>query len=259
MDPSASILSTQYNNKLISIGELGKIRGSGQFSTDYPLSSNYPLGKSLSLWNDDKKFPTEDFNLSSQMPVAQKVGRQWQYKPENSLQGSDPYVEFALKSTKQVPSAFLNTFFSRDNVKYLGNRIVQEVKKITGHDIKKQNEDAILIYMRANYNSAMEGFLPQPNEPHGAHANGGVNISLIDRITRVNQAVLQQCVKEILSSMKMYIQYTKDASSMPIPLERPTNASNKGGNVLSENIGLYSSHNDNRSIQSYNLKDNVIN
>ena len=44
MNKSASILSAQYNNVSTTPGQLGAIRGSGQFNTDYPLSSNWPKG-----------------------------------------------------------------------------------------------------------------------------------------------------------------------------------------------------------------------
>ena len=106
--------------------------------------------------------------------------------------------------------------------------------------------------MKYNYENSLRG-------PYSYSNSNCAEISMTERLSRLNQAVLQQCVKEIVSGIKMYIQYTKDASSMPIPLDRPTNVSSKGGRVLSENVGLYSSRNDNRSIQSYNLRNSVIN
>jgi hypothetical protein len=57
--------------------------------------------------------------------------------------------------------------------------------------------------------------------------------------------------------MNMYLQYYKDASSLPTPLSRPTNVSSKGGRVLQENIGLYSGNS--RAIASFNLRNSVIN
>jgi hypothetical protein len=258
MDQSPSILSAQYGNKLISPGELGKIRGSGKFSTKSPLSSNYQLN-SVSLWNPEIKFPNygKNWTTTEVAPVGTRVNDQWVFEEEKTSLKGDPYTQFALNSTHQAPNSLLNTFFSRPNVKYLGRRLVEEVKRITGHDIKEQSEDALLVIMREKYQYAQVGSLPQPSFPNMAHSQGAVNISLVDRITRLNQAVLQTCVKSVVSGVSMYKQYYKDASSVPVPLSRPTYMGNKGGKVLQENIGMHSGNS--KGIQSYNLRNNVIN
>jgi hypothetical protein len=253
MDNSASILSGQYNDKFLTAGKVSDLRGSGKFTTK-GMSSNYYTGDK-SLWKPHMDFPTQSkgWSVSEQAPVGKRVNNIWGYS------SGDPYQQFALKTMKQVPTPLLNTFFNRSNVKYLGKRIIEEIKRITGHKIKEQSEDALLVIMQEIYEYALSGFLPQPNDPHLAHSMGSVNVSLKDRLTRLNQAVLQKSVKEIVSGINMYLQYTKDASSIPMPLSLPISASSKGGKVLSQNVGMYSGKEETRINQSYNLRHNVIN
>ena len=82
-----------------------------------------------------------------------------------------------------------------------------------------------------------------------------------ERLNRLNQAVLQDLIKQILSGIGAYVQYYKDASSMPMPLEHRKLMTMKGGNVIPDgNIGLYDNARDTgKSIASYNLRNNVIN
>lgn len=252
-----SILSAVYNDKLVSIDDLANIRGSGQFERTI---------KGNSLWKNDMKFLDEknevkgiEFNRTK-ASIGKRVNDKWKnVKRLDSLIGKDTYTQFGLTSTHQQPTALANAFFSKENVDYLSKRIQSETKTITGYEIARQNENSLLIIMKRMYEYGIHGLLPQPKEPYKAHSRGGVDIKLIDILTRLNQAVLQKCVKQVVSGIHMYVQYTKDASSLPVPLSRPTFANNKGGNVFTHNIGLYSAHEENRAIQSYNLKNNVIN
>lgn len=260
MDESLSILSGQYNNIYTTPGQIAEIRGSGNFNTN-GMSSNFQTG-SQTLWKPNTDFSYgKKWTTSNQHPVQNKTNHQWDFEhvPTKETLRGDSYQDFALKSTNQTPSSLLNTFFSKENVKYLGRRIIEETKRITGETVKEQNEDSLLIIMKNVYEYAISGFLPQPEDAQLAHSRGNVNVSLLDRMTRLNQSVLQKCVKQVVSGISMYKQYYKDASSLPMPLSHPVNISNKGGNVLRENVGFYNSRDENRSIQSFNLRNNVIN
>ena len=117
-----------------------------------------------------------------------------------------------------------------------------------------------MVYMTNAYVLGSSGWLPTTSVVHlgaeMAQQQGPKNCSLKDRLTRLNQTVLQQCVKDVLSGIGMYIQYHNDASSLPVPLERPTYLSSKGSNILQENIGLYSGNS--QGIASFNMRNNVI-
>lgn len=268
MDLSKSILSAQYNNVATSIGSLSEIRGSGNYTTSYPLTSNYPLTSfkpetSTYVRNvgDVVKTPgveiKDQVNLSSLMPVASRKNDQFVYSPSlnNTLKG-DPYQSFGLAANHTTPTTLNMLFFHKTNVKYIQKRILNEVYNITGIRIKPQSENSILIIMNNKYEYALAGWLPA-SPAHMALPRGDKNCSLEQRLTKINQAVIQECVKQILSGMNMYAEYYKHASSLPMPLERPTYVSMKGRNVLSENIGLTSGNSD--SIASFNMRDNVVN
>jgi hypothetical protein len=199
------------------------------------------------------------------MPVGYKVNNQWRFTPDQSsfppgskesLQG-DPYLQFGLQANHTVPTALNSLFFNQKNVQYLQKRIVDDIYQITGVKIKPQSEDALLVIMNNKYQYSLYGWLPSTSVVHLALPRGEKSCSLKDRLTRLNQAVLQDVIKQILSGMSMYMQYYKDASSLPTPLSRPTYVSSKGGRVLQENVGLYSGNS--RGIQSFNLRNTVIN
>lgn len=275
-NPDASILSAQYNNVATTPGELASIRGSGNFNTNYPLSSNWPQANfkpetstyAKGLFGDNHIFPTygSQWELSSMAPVGKRVNDQWIYTQDQSsfppvsketFQG-DPYLQFGLQANHTVPTALNTIFFNEKNVKYLQKRIIDDVHQLTGVKIKPQSEDALLVIMNNKYQYSLYGSLPTTSVVHLAVPRGDNKpCSLKDRLTRLNQAVLQDCIKQIISGMNMYADYYKHASSLQLPLDLPVYTSMKGGKVLQQNIGLYSGNS--RSIASFNLRNTVIN
>lgn len=269
MDLSKSILSAQYNNTSTSIGQLGQLRGSGQYNNSYPLTSNYPMAHytpetstyvQATGQNSVMTPPVQindQVNLSNQMPVGQRKNDQFNYPAtlNNTLRG-DPYQSFGLAANHTDPTALNMLFFNGTNVKYIQKRILDEVQNITGIRVKPQSENSILIIMNNAYGYSLYGWLPTAT-PHLALPRGPKNCSLEMRLTKLNQAVIQECVKQVLSGMSMYADYYKHASSMPMPLELPVLVTQKGRNVLSENIGLTSGHSD--SIASYNMRNTIVN
>ena len=271
----ASILSAQYNNVATTPGQLGTIRGAGKFNTNFPLSSNWPQANFKpetstyvkGLFNDEHVFPTygSQWNLSSMAPIGERVNDQWiftkdqsSFPPESkeSFEG-DPYLQFGLQANHTTSTALNSLFFNEKNVKYLQNRIIDDVYQLTGVKIKPQSEDSLLVIMNNKYQYSLYGSLPSTSVVHLALPRGEKPCSLTDRLTRLNQAVLQDTIKQIISGMNMYMQYYKDASSLPTPLSRPKAMTMKGSRVLQENIGLHSSNS--RAIDSFNMRDNVMN
>ena len=275
-NPDASILSAQYQNVATTPGQLGAIRGSGQYQNEYPLSSNWPMANfnpdtstyvEKTLWNKDTVFPSygSKWNLSEMTPVGTRKNNQWEFTEDQSsvppgsklsLEG-DPYLQYGLKANNTVITSLNSLFFNKKNVQYLQKRILDDVYQLSGVKIKPQSEDALLVIMNNKYQYSLYGWLPSTSVVHLAQPRGGKPCSLTDRLTRLNQAVLQDVIKQVIGGMNMYMQYYKDASSLPTPLSRPTNVSSKGGRVLQENIGLHSGNS--RAISSFNLRNNVIN
>lgn len=268
----ASILSAQYQNVATTPGQLGAIRGSGQYSNKFPLSSNWqpqspPNASSYVRSLSDQNFPNQGprWSTSDDAPIGKRQNNQWKFTPDqssappgskDSLQG-DPYLQYGLKVNNSVATSLNSLFFNKTNVQYLQRRILQDIKQLTGMTIKPQSEDALLVIMNNKYQYSLYGWLPSTSVVHLALPRGEKSCSLKDRLTRLNQAVLQDVIKQILGGMNMYMQYYKDASSLPTPLKRPTMMTMKGGRVLQQNFGLNSGNS--RGIQSFNLRNNVIN
>lgn len=270
----ASILSAQYQNVITTPGQLGAIRGSGQWNTDFPLSSNWPINnfnpetstyvqklKNQSLWTEDNQFPSygSKWTVQELMPVGKRINNQWDDN-SSTTKGTleeDPYLQYGLKANHTVVTALNSLFFNKKNVQYLQKRIVDDVYSLTGIRIKPQNEDALLVIMNNKYQYSLYGWLPAISTPHLALPRGEKPCSLTDRLSRLNQSVLQDVIKQILSGINMYIQYYKDASSLPTPLSRPKAMTMKGSRVLQENVGLHSGNS--RGIASFNMRDNIIN
>lgn len=254
-----SVLSAQYNNVQTSLDNLANIRGSGQFSTDYPLSSNYPMGSDKNFYDNSHILASNvvDVNMTDTMPVGIRKNSSFEYAPSLSkTYKGDPYQSFGLAANHSVPTVLNMLFFSKTNVQYIQKKILDEVEKITGIRVKPQSENSILIIMNNKYQYSLTGGLPA-SPPHLALPRGDKNCSLETRLTRINQAVIQECVKQVLSGMYMYAEYYKQASSLPLPMELPQLVTHKGRNVLSPNIGLTSGQSD--SIASYNMRNTIIN
>lgn len=268
MDLSKSILSAQYNNVATSPMNLADIRGTGKFKTSYPLSSNWPQANfqpntSTYVQNarkeDVKRIESQNSNwdLSNVAPVATRRNDRFEYPQTlNHTLVGDPYHAYGLHANHEVPTALNTLFFNRTNVQYLQNRILNEVKNITGIQVKPQSENQLLIIMNNKYQYAQSGALPS-STVHLALPRGEKECSLRKRLYRINQAVIQECVKQILSGMNMYVTYYKDASSLPLPLSLPTYVSAKGGRMLQENIGLTSGNS--AGLSSFNLRNTVVN
>lgn len=264
MDLSKSILSAQYNNLATTPRNLGWIRGSGQFSTGNGMSSNWQQGQQPTYTNEfpHEPFPNQKYELSDKAPVGQRVNNKWKFTESQAhapLKG-DPYLDFALNDLHETPTALNMIFFNTTNVDYLQKRIVEDVYNITGMKIKPQDTNSLMVYMTNAYVLGHSGWLPTTSVVHlgamQAQQRGPKNCSLKQRLARLNQTVLQQAIKDVLSGIGMYMTYYKDASSLPVPLERPTYMSAKGANVLQENIGLYSGNS--QGIASFNQRYNVL-
>lgn len=197
----------------------------------------------------------------------------WDRPDFQNSTGTDQYQVWALKSLNITPSALINFFFSEENVKYLQQQMIDEVKRIRGETISPQSIDDTLIIMRNAYQYALAGWLPYAGSTNKVYARGtivnpngkafdssgqGGCTSLEEQILRLNKSVLEETISQILSGIDQYKQYYKDASSIPMPLSHPVMASMKGSNVLQENLGFSSGHDMSKSISSYSQRFNII-
>lgn len=207
------------------------------------------------------KVSNEEYSIN---PKEYSVGVSGLYSQDQSWKRPDlegvgnQYVDWAMKSVHENPSVLLNFYFSVDNVEYLQKRMVDDIKEIKGVDISTQSKDELLIIMRNNYQRALNGWLPHTGDKDGVYPRGETPCSLETRLSRLNKATLEETEKQIISGIDMYQNYYKDASSLPMPLERSTYTSAKGSRILSENVGFNSGHSFTNAINSYNQRDNIL-
>jgi len=264
MDPRKSILGANYNNVITTPRTLGAIRGEGKYFTGNGMSSNWQQGQQPTFTQEFPKdnFKNQIYDLSNKAPVGQRINNKWSFTEDqaNAPLKGDPYQQTGLNFLHETPTALNMLFFDSKNVKYLSRRIIEDVYRITGVKIKPQDENSLMVYMTNAYVLGHEGWMPATSSVVHlgvAEQRGPKECSIKNRLTRLNQTVLQQAVKDVLGGMSMYMTYYKDASSMPIPLDLPTYASSKGANVLQQNIGLYSGNSE--GISSFNQRYNIIN
>lgn len=221
----------------------------------------------------DNKLP---YNVGSSGFHPEKTST-WNRPDFEGSRGTDQYQVWAIKSLNMTPTPLLNLFFSKDNVDYIQNRIIDEVYKNRNLKISRQSDDSLLIIMRNKFVYALNGSLPHSGNIRQPYARGTINngvnsqgypkafssgtdscTSLEFQISRLNKSVLEDAVSQILSEIGMYQQYIKDASSLPIPLSHPVQTTMKGSRVISENIGLDNSHEMNKAMTSYSQRFNII-
>jgi len=107
-------------------------------------------------------------------------------------------------------------FFSTPNFQIIQNAIRRAVYEKSGEVIDPVSTDDLFMAMRAlflQYSRNLPTHIPQ-------------------QIQELNERVVQWSVPKILAEVSMYKTYTKDISSLPIPLTHPVNQSNAGTRTL---------------------------
>jgi hypothetical protein len=117
-----------------------------------------------------------------------------------------PYRE-ALNGTWEN-STLSNLFFSQDNMQILQNGIRAGVYNMSGQQkivVPPQNVDALRIVMRSTYLQYAEHY---PN-------------NITEQIKRLNDIVLDYCVKFVYGEAVAYLKYMQDQSSLVMPFDIP--------------------------------------
>ena len=109
-----------------------------------------------------------------------------------------------------------DTYFSAANIKYIQDNIRYNVYTKTNKVIDEQNIDTIKNIMRSIFIS------------HSKNRKDNIK----GQITELDNLVINFCVKDILSSLTSYLQYMKDISTIPNPIQLPNNTCIKGQNPL---------------------------
>lgn len=131
---------------------------------------------------------------------------------EQNTSGSNNNDNFIEKTITNMIQAtpLSNTFFSRNNLNHLQNRIIQEVR-IHGYDIGKQDELQLQIIQRSIFLSNSKNLY---NNIQG-------------QVNTLNSMVIEYAVPRIISEIKQHLKYLKDISSPRDFMSHPVNV-NKG-------------------------------
>jgi len=111
------------------------------------------------------------------------------------------------KLYKQKDNPLTTQFFHETNFCFLQTQLIGIVHKQTGIKISPQSKHDLQSIMVSVYNLYSNTATTDP----------------YTETMRLNSIVLDQASRNVLSGMAMYIQYLKDASRLPIPLERGQN------------------------------------
>lgn len=109
-------------------------------------------------------------------------------------------------------------FFSKNNIDFIHQRIINDVfiKSNKKHKINRQSDTHLTIRMRSFYLQFGRNMLTD--------IQGQVN--------ELNEMVIRDCVKDILSEIEQKIFYINSISRLPEQIHHPVNPSSKGEKIL---------------------------
>jgi hypothetical protein len=111
-------------------------------------------------------------------------------------------------------------FFSKQNVDRIQTRLAKIVNTKTGYMIDRQSDTEILGIMRGVYDMFSD------------------NVDASEELARLNDIVLEILTTQVVSGVDAYLQYLRDASTLPEPMSRGSFASIKGGKTLEYKVGF---------------------
>lgn len=107
-------------------------------------------------------------------------------------------------------------FFSQQNVDILQQGIRYSVYKKTNRTIDNQNERELRVIMRSIY----------------LQYSRNLPTNILEQVKELNSRVLDGVIPKIVIEMNQYSTYLRDASSLPIPIDRGESTSSAGTKFL---------------------------
>ena len=107
-------------------------------------------------------------------------------------------------------------FFSEPNFQIIQNSIRKTVYDKSGEIIDPVSTDDLFMVMRAIY----------------LQSGRNLPYNIAEQIEDLNERVSVWCVPKILAEVSMFKTYSKDISSLPVPLSHPVNQSSAGTKSL---------------------------
>ena len=126
------------------------------------------------------------------------------------------YVNQALQFTNSQPNDLIIGFFSDANMQIVQKKLRNEVKKHTNLSIDNQACEQIYQVMLYVYRT------------YGRNVTNNVK----QEIQYLNDVVIHMITPDVVSNVLQYINYIKDISQLPVPMQHGTSTSIKGDNSL---------------------------
>lgn len=134
------------------------------------------------------------------------------------MQAADNVLRDAMRSLRQTDSPLAALFFDAANLDAVQGALVREVAA-KGFTVSRQSDREVTLVMRSMY----ESFAREPSRP--------TNKALGAEVERLNAVVLEVLVEQVLAGAQQFLDYIRDASTLPEPIDRGVNPSIKGVGV----------------------------
>ena len=117
-------------------------------------------------------------------------------------------MALSTKLFRQSDNALLEALLSDRNVAYVQAALVKNVRKITGYLISPQSERDLIGIM---------------NNAYDLYGNTSCADDLSRSLDQLNAIIIDEATQNVLSGMRSYFHYVRDASQLAVPMERSGN------------------------------------
>jgi hypothetical protein len=135
-------------------------------------------------------------------------------------QKNDGLGQFKNEAIKTIlqKNPLSDVFFSKENIDYLQNKIINRVYELSGnkHKISRQSDTELKIVMRSIY---LQFSLNQMCD-------------IREQIRQLDESVINEVCPGILSGIEQYIKYKEDITTIPVPIQLPQSLTTKGDRSL---------------------------
>jgi len=115
----------------------------------------------------------------------------------------------------------ITTFFSNQNIAVVQKALREEVKRVHGWTISRQDDTELVLIMRGVFNMNNASVLDH---------------DLIDQVHRLNDLVVEYTLPRLVTNIKHYIGYLRDSSRPYRLVDRPINTSRRGEFTLGDGV-----------------------
>ncbi len=161
--------------------------------------------------------PVTDYSLGSKASMDALAENLTRYDLFDKTKHAYDFNSQGIKNIHST-NPISDVFFSKENIGILQDGIRYIVYKRSSDKliIDRQSDNELLIIMRSIY------LQYSSHKPY----------AVLEQVRELNSKVIDYAVPVILTELNQYVNYTKDASALPVPLEHSKNISPKGTKVL---------------------------